>query len=241
MPSVGGFCADCRNDFLRVAEPCCRCGLERSANGGLHRCPADAEAWAIDQLVAPFVYAPPLTRFLHALKYERQRSLGLALGELLRDAVLCGRHGPDVPAPGAGGPRATGGHGPAWDAVAFVPLHPLRLRQRGFNQADEIARPVARATGTPLLVSGIRRCADTPPQTVLGKRERLTGPRRAFVVSRNCAGLSLALVDDVVTTGATINALARALKQAGAVRVVGLAVLRSLGREQDAMRGRRAG
>jgi ComF family protein len=210
-PSAESFCAACRGDFLRVTEPCRRCGLSL-AGGSVHRqCPAHSRDWALDEIVAPFLYAPPLTRFLHALKYGRQRGLGLALGEL-----LCRELGPS---------------GSCCDAVVIMPLHPARLRQRSFNQADEIARPVARALGKPLLITGVHRRINTPAQTSLDKHARLASPESAFSVRRTLTGLELAIIDDVVTTGATINALARALRQAGARRVVGWAVARSLGNE----------
>jgi ComF family protein len=211
-----GFCVDCRRDFVRVSEPCRRCGLSRGTGDPRHRCPGESCTWGIDEMAVPFEYAPPLTPFLHALKYGRQRSLGLALGELLRDALV----GRDL----------------VWDAIVVVPLHPARLRQRAFNQADEIARPIARAFSSPILTRGIHRCIDTPPQTTLGRQARLASPGSAFAVRRELAGLTIAIVDDVVTTGATMSALAGALRDAGAGRIVGLAVARSLGGDDGASR-----
>jgi ComF family protein len=171
-------------------------------------CPARHLGWCVDEVRAPFLYAPPLTRFLHALKYRQKRSFGVALGELLRDELVA--------------------DSADCDAIVVVPLHAARLRQRTFNQADEIARPLARGLGRPLLMRGLGRALDTPPQTSLRKHERLGNPAHAFVVSRDLSGLAIAIVDDVITTGATVNALAAALKAAGAARVAAFAVARAI-------------
>ena len=97
-----------------------------------------------------------------------------------------------------------------------MPLHPGRLRERGFNQAFEIARPVAAATGLPLLIRGIQRQANTWPQSLLAARHRYRNMRGAFRTRRGLEGMNVAIVDDVITTGATVNALAASLRDAGA-------------------------
>ena len=102
------------------------------------------------------------------------------------------------------------------DALIPVPLHPGRLRERGFNQAFEIARPVAAATGLPLLIRGIQRQANTRPQSLLAARHRYRNMRGAFRTRRGLEGMNVAIVDDVITTGATVNALAASLRDAGA-------------------------
>jgi ComF family protein len=109
------------------------------------------------------------------------------------------------------------------DAIAPVPLHPLRLLRRRYNQAAEIARPLAELTGTPYLPDALVRKRATPTQggrSGSGRRRNVAG---AFEVPRarreRVAGLRILLVDDVLTTGATAEACARALKAAGAARV----------------------
>jgi len=205
MPSGAGFCSACRQAFARIDSPCRRCGL----SAWHQRCPALAADWRIDSVRAPFIYAPPLTTFLQALKYAKERHLGRALGQL-----LLGELG-SVPS--------------QVDALLAVPLHARRLRMRTFNQADEIARPLARAFGCRLLVAGVRRTRHTPSQTGLDRRERIASLKRAFAVRPNLQGLKLAIIDDVITTGATINALGSALKAAGADRVEAWAVARVIG------------
>jgi ComF family protein len=192
MPAHDGFCCACRGDFLRVVDACDRCGLPRPCAP----CPARERSWRLAAVRAPFAYVPPLSRFLHELKYRRRRSLGAALGKLLADDLL------GIPC------RA--------DAIVAVPMHPRRLRARTFNQADEIARPVARLLGLPMLVRGLRRHQHTQSQTTLDRRARIRALAEAFAVERELDGMRIAVIDDVVTTGATVNALAAALAAAGA-------------------------
>jgi predicted amidophosphoribosyltransferase len=119
-----------------------------------------------------------------------------------------------------------------------VPLHRRRLRDRTFNQADEIARPLARRLDLPLLVDTVLRQRDTAPQAGLARRSRLQSLAGAFralapdLARCELAGLDIAIVDDVVTTGATANGLAAALRAAGAARVSAIAVARTVGPAQ---------
>lgn len=205
MPSGHGFCAACAGDFRRVEAPCRVCGLPQCR----HVCPASSPGWHIAAVRAPFHYADPLASCLQRFKYARQRRLGSALGTLLADTVA------DLAS--------------AADALVPVPLHPRRLRYRGFNQADEIARPLARRLGLERLTAGIRRSRHTRPQTELPRAERLAALAGAFTVDADLTGLRLALVDDVVTTAATVNALAAVLLAAGAVRVEAFALARATG------------
>lgn len=150
----------------------------------------------------------PLHQHVQALKYHRARKLGRALGLLLAERLK---------------PRGGG-----VDALVAIPMHPARVRQRGYNQAVEIARSVAAELGLPLLLRGIRRRSAGPPQTTLDARRRLINLEGAFSIERPVEGLKLAIVDDVITTGATINALARLLRAAGAETPDAWAVARTL-------------
>jgi ComF family protein len=157
--------------------------------------------------VAPFVYAPPLDHHIQQLKYAGARSLGRAFGLMLVPAVrdFCR----DV------------------DALVAVPLHPARLRERGYNQAIEIARPLCRALAVPLLLRGVERRHASPSQTGGSAAARRTGVAAAFCVTRDLAGLRIAIVDDVITTGATINALAATLRAAGAASCIAITAART--------------
>jgi ComF family protein len=201
--SAAGLCRVCASRVARVRDACGVCGLERP----VARCPKHAVGWRIAAVAAPFVYAPPLDDLIHSLKYRGARRLGRTLA-LLTVGALGERRG-DV------------------DALAPVPLHPRRLRARGYNQATEIARVLGTELGLPLLLRGVRRRTDAGPQARLPADERVSNVAAAFAVDRSLAGLRVAIVDDVITTGATVNALAGALLDAGAARCEAWAVART--------------
>jgi len=214
LRSPVGFCADCRLDFARISTPCPRCGLKAPCVA----CPAESRRWQIDATIAPFIYQAPLSRYIQALKYQGQRHLGRALGELLLTEA------------GAGLAVA--------DAVVAVPLHRRRLRTRTFNQAEEIAVTIAAGLRRPLLGAMVRRAIDTCPQTELDRAGRREFGLDTFTVRGKLHGMRLLAVDDVITTGATMNALAHALKRAGALGVDAVAIARSVGhqRSQEALK-----
>lgn len=108
--------------------------------------------------------------------------------------------------------------GASWDYLVPVPLHRVKLREREFNQAERLASALSRATGIPLNTAMVERVQNTPSQTRLSRDERAANMRNAFAVKPGAmvAGARLVLVDDVMTTGATVNACARVLRKAGA-------------------------
>lgn len=116
---------------------------------------------------------------------------------------------------------------PAADWLVPVPLHPQRLRERGFNQALEIARPLARQLKVPMAVNALQRRVNKPPQASLAWRDRLVNVRDAFGCQRRFDGATIMVVDDVFTTGATLDAVARCLKRHGAARVINLVAART--------------
>lgn len=206
IPTENGFCTGCRQDFERVERPCAGCGLGLPVGA----CPRASGVWRVAGIIAPLRYAEPLQVHVQSLKFAGRRSVGRALGELLvnhiGDALMA---------------RAV-------DALVAVPLHRQRFLARGYNQAIEIARPVSAALGIPLLVAGVARTRATPAQSRLVATQRRNNLRGSFSVSRDVAGLHLVIVDDVITTGATVNALALELSRAGAESVCAWAVARSL-------------
>ena len=120
--------------------------------------------------------------------------------------------------------------GQKWDFIAPVPLHPLKLREREFNQAARLGKPLAAATGIPLNEKILHRTAPTATQTLLTRAERAMNMKNAFAVRRGVAltGKKIILVDDVFTTGATTSACARALRGAGAADVCVWTVARGI-------------
>ena len=117
-----------------------------------------------------------------------------------------------------------------WDYLVPVPLHPLKLREREFNQAALLAQPLARATQIPMNEKILRRVNPTATQTLLTRDERAANMKNAFVVrpGTRLAGKRIIIVDDVFTTGATTNACARVLRSAGAAEVGVWTVARGL-------------
>lgn len=205
-PSAGGFCAGCRAEFRPVRRPCLRCGLSLPAP----TCPGTSASWIVATVVAPFRYAEPLQGHLQALKFAGRRSLGRAFGELLADHVV-----------------ATGA-AEGIDALVAVPLHRRRWISRGYNQAVEIARPMVAALRIPMIIASIARSRSTAAQSELNARQRRANLRRAFTVHRPLSGKRIAVIDDVMTTGATMNALALELVRAGAESVDAWVVARAL-------------
>ena len=203
LASAGGFCRVCAGELRQVSDACSRCGLTRPVS----RCPRTLMAWDVDAVIAPFSYAPPLDHYLWAFKYRGARALGRAFALLLAAAL-------DETGRGV-------------DALVAVPLHRARLYERGYNQAQELARTLAGALAVPALERGVYRIAATPAQAGQGAQERRAGVARAFRVERNLVGRRIAIVDDVVTTGATVNALAAELLAAGAMSCTVLAVART--------------
>ncbi len=180
-PSERGFCAGCRADFTVVAAPSPRCALAQP----VRRCPRDDSGWQVASVIAPLRYEFPLTPLIHALKFSSARSFGRPLGLMLAEHLRRRLETEDV------------------DALVAVPLHRRRLLERGYNQALEIARPVAAEFKLPLLIAGITRTLPTRPQSELNLHERRASVTGAFSVSRKLHGRHVAIVDDVITTGAT--------------------------------------
>lgn len=162
---------------------------------------------------APLAYEYPVDRLVLGAKFHHRLDQAHALGELLA-AALAAR---------LAGPATTGRP----DVLLPVPLHPRRLAERGYNQALELARPVAGQLGLRLAPRLALRRRPTLAQSGLSRAARRRNLRDAFV-ARDCAGLHVAVLDDVITTGSTVAALARALRRAGAAQVDVWAVARAL-------------
>ncbi len=198
-------CAGCARDLPRMPRACCaRCALPWSPPGQCARC--DRLPPAFDGSVACYRYGFASDQLIHALKFQGRLALGAWLGARLAEVV-----GPSLPV----------------DVVVPVPLATARLRQRGCNQALEIARVVAQTHALILDPHVVQRVRDTPSQRGLRLTQRQQNLRGAFLCRRPLIGLRIGLVDDVMTSGATLHAVAAELKRAGAQSVVNWVVART--------------
>lgn len=200
----GLVCQNCEC-FLAQARPRCpRCAIPVADGGWCGGCLAEPPPF--DDIVTAFDYRFPLDRLVRRFKFSADLALGAYLGDALARAA-------------AGVPRP--------DIVLASPSSPARLRERGFDHALLLARRVRSCLGLPLDASALAKVRHTPTQTGLSRAERQRNLRDAFAVRRSVAGMHVAVVDDVMTTGATLGALAGALKKAGASRVSGWVAART--------------
>ena len=202
------LCAPCMNALPPLPPTCPVCA--RPSPGAAVCGPCLKRPPKFAATLAACAYAFPLDRMVQALKYEHRLALAEPLGDALAAAAL----------------RAPASNlRPS--ALIAVPLGAARQRERGFNQSIEIARIVARRTGLPL-VTGLVRTGNAPAQATLPWAQRRRNVRGVFACARSFAGRHVALVDDVMTTGATLEAAAAMLLQSGAARVDAWIVARTL-------------
>jgi len=205
------LCRACDADLPHLAAPCPTCALPATTGAACGACLAHPPVWS--RAIAALVYTFPVDHLLQQLKYGGRLALADWAGGKLTTAVqasLASRASHERPG-----------------RVVALPLSASRQRERGFNQAREIAAGVARAVGVPL-VSPLARIAETTPQTALAWSERAKNVRGAFAVVADVRGARIALVDDVMTTGATLAEAARTLILAGAADVECWVVARTL-------------
>ncbi len=195
------LCLGCEDDLPHLGPQCARCALPLAptADGAIcGQCSREPPAFAATLI--PYRYAAPLDHLIQRFKHRGDLATGRVLSQLLvrhiGDAL---RRRPDVIAP--------------------MPLHWRRSAWRGFNQAVELGSELARALELPWDPRLVARSKPTPAQQQLDRSARRRNLRDAFVVQNKVVGLSVALVDDVMTTGATAHGIATCLRQAGAAEV----------------------
>ena len=208
------ICPSCLKSLPRIMPPLCpRCGLPQS---GLPQsspilCPACAGWQAeIDGIRSPFRFDGVIRQAIHELKYRNLRAIAGLFARLLNDYLVTNL------VPG--------------EVVVPVPLHPKRLRERGYNQSHLLAQELAKLTKLPLIDDCLIRERHAPPQArTATASERRTNVANAFSCrDQRLKGKQVLLIDDVSTSGATLEACARALKQAGATSVWGLVLAREI-------------
>ncbi|MGC1830940.1 MAG: ComF family protein [Candidatus Acidiferrales bacterium] len=210
------ICTPCLDSFERIAEPMCRCcgrpfvsAVAAQAIDPLCRL-CRANFYAFDQARTFAIYGDALSFTITLLKYEEVTRLGDWFAARLAEVFS----------------RVAGDWRP--NVIIPVPLFPDRLRERGYNQSDLIARPLAKRLGLRLDSRILMRTKPRPPQLLLSRNERWKSVRGAYATREGLRvdNLRVLLIDDVLTTGATLDSCARTLKKAGAAAVFGLTVAR---------------
>ena len=192
------FCAGCLKELPVLREPFCRLCCQP---GGQSPCASCRYLpLVVDRIRAPFILEGAVRTAVHRLKYGNLRAAAPQLGRIMGEHLL------SLKMPG--------------QLVVPVPMHPGRLRQRGYNQSDLLAKEVARTAGIPLAKRLLTRTQNTPPQVKSqGREQRRANVDGSFRAESDLSGITLILVDDVATTGSTLSACAAALKAAGAASV----------------------
>ncbi len=163
---------------------------------------------AFTRTLAALRYTFPVDAMIHALKYQTNLAIAPILANLLITRLIATERMPDIIIP--------------------MPLHRVRLRERGFNQAMEISRYISKHMRIVLLPDSCQRIKHTPPQTGLPWKDRQKNIRKAFSCKIDLSGKHVALVDDVMTTGATLNELAKVLRKQGATEISNWVIARTL-------------
>ncbi len=199
------LCPGCRADLPWLGESCPRCAMPSPGGQVCGACLRDAPAF--DRTIALWRYAPNADRLVQAFKYRGRLALASYFARELTGRI-----------------EAL----PTAELVVAMPLARGRLAERGFNQAHEIAKRLARLMRIPIATRLVRRTRETADQTGLAPDERARNVRGAFVCEASLAGRRIAVVDDVMTTGASLDELARTLKRAGAAQVENWVVARTI-------------
>jgi ComF family protein len=203
------LCARCRAEAPRIGpDICIRCGNPLTTRGLCQRCQHHPPE-SLQGIRGVCFYKGPIAKSLRALKYHGQQALAPILATYLIDYMRAHPH--------------------HFDALVPVPLHPEKRAERGFNQSELLAASVARALQIPLQTQWLQRIRYTRPQAKLSRSQRLQNVVAAFAPAPGLKlkNQSILIIDDVATTGATLQACAQALEQAGATEIWALTVARA--------------
>lgn len=214
-PGESYICAACRAEVRPIEPPfCSRCGLPFAGElTNTFECSNCRDGhWAFAQARSSVIAKGKLLDIVHRYKYQRALWFEPFLADLLIQKAR-----PELVVE-------------AWDWIVPVPLHPAKLREREFNQAERLARRLSIATGIPMQTGCLKRVLPTRTQTLLSREERLENVKGAFALKGHFAieGRRIVLVDDVFTTGATTGACARLLRDAKAASVCVWTVARGI-------------
>jgi ComF family protein len=204
-------CNDCTASIQLNMAGCSICNDHIESGSICGRCISNPPHF--DCLIAPWLYKAPLDILISKAKFQNNYSLAWRLGRATADYFLA-NYSNDLP-----------------QALVPAPLHVNRLRERGYNQASLIAAAISKLTGIPVLENIAFKEKETPPQREPGFKKRLTSLKQAFSARKLPDLEHLAIIDDVATSGATLNAIAKALKHSGYQRIDGWCIARSKNNE----------
>jgi ComF family protein len=198
------LCAHCLNDLpWHATNSCMQCGLEAN-NLICGHCMKESPFF--DKTHVLFNYAYPVNALLQYYKYSHALHLSQTLGALLGEKLL----------------------GKTIDVIIPMPLHPQRLQERGFNQSLEITKVLSSYANIPFDAHSCERIKNTPSQASLKYKDRIKNIKGAFSCNGQLTGKRVALIDDVMTTGASLNELAKTVKKHGAIEVSCFVLARTL-------------
>jgi ComF family protein len=197
------MCEKCRLNLPTIKNPCNKCGGDISVGGVCTNCKSNMPMF--DRNIVALNYVPPITTLIHKFKYDNAKYLHEPLGEILVDTYMSSGYNVDYIIP--------------------VPMHPNRRKERGYNQVELLLSSFDKIK-VPYYIDIVERTIDTPHQTNLSRTKRLSNLDGAFKVlnKKMVKGKSILIVDDVYTTGATLNELAKVLFKTGAKSVYGLVI-----------------
>lgn len=193
------LCIGCQKSLPIITHSCAVCARPLMSEDGCNEC--SLQSMPFEKTIAAFSYDYPLTHLVQNLKFQETLIYGKILGKLLAAKLNTFYQKNTLP-----------------ELIVPVPLHTKRLKERGFNQAVEIAKPIAKHFNLPIDFS-CKRIKFTKPQAKLSASERMKNLHEAFQIPTNFRANTVAIVDDVITTGFTIQAFALALKNAGVTQV----------------------
>ena len=208
------LCNYCQTDLPINHHACLRCALplpnSAASNSLCGHCQHQPPAF--DWIQAPLLYQQPVDQLINRFKHQGHLACGALLVKLLAGQLKTYLNENPAAKP---------------DVIVPVPLHWQRQFQRGFNQAGWVAMQLSRQLGTPLDYTLITRAVATSPQQGLTRKQRLRNLQQSFEVKKDITNLRIAVVDDVATTGSTLDTIARALKRSGAAVVYGYCLART--------------
>ena len=199
------LCKPCENDLPYLGHACKQCAIPLDTDTVTLCAQCQRKPPAQDHALSVFLYDPPIDQLISQFKFHQRLSYGRLLGILMAKHIKqhYQQHPQESP-----------------QAIIAVPLSRKRLAERGFNQAEKLSRPIAKELNLPILQRICQRNRDTPAQLSLPAKDRQKNLRNAFDITRPLtlkgeAIRHIALIDDVMTTGATLESLAKTVKQSG--------------------------